>query len=98
MRQELIETFEEELADAANNLEIEEDGDDQEALRLMILTLQQRAYERGLLDADTSHMREDFTAPVTAIAAMSSEEVTRLVTNLIKKGEVTLAIGVIDYD
>lgn len=36
----LTEIFEDELAEAANNLVIEEGEDDQEALRLMILDLQ----------------------------------------------------------
>jgi hypothetical protein len=91
----LTEIFEDELAEAANNLVIEEGEDDQEALRLMILDLQQSAYERGLL-AGSAHQRElDVPAP-SVQAMMNSEEVADLIAAIVRDGKATIGIVVSD--
>ena len=88
-----MEVFEEELAVAANNLEIDEDGDDQEALRLMILSLQQAAYERGLIDGNTANLH-DALDETSAVAEVTPSQVTDLMTSLFRNGKANLAIVV----
>ena len=88
-----MEVFEEELAVAANNLEIDEDGDDQEALRLMILSLQQAAYERGLIDGGAANLH-DALDETSAVAEVTPSQVTDLMTSLFRNGKANLAIVV----
>ncbi len=92
MRSELSEIFEDELAEAANNLEIAEGEDDQEALRQMILSLQQSAYERGLVSAIQSESEE----PASQITEVTSEQLMTMMSSLFKHGEARIRIVVND--
>ena len=81
VRENMIEIFEDELAIAANNLEIEEGEDDQEALRMMILSLQQAAYERGLIDGNTNNLR-DSLGEEAVVAEVRADQVSEMMSSL----------------
>lgn len=94
--QDLIDQFEDELAEAANNLEIGEDDDDQEALRMMILSLQQSAYERGFVAGSATAFRQELDDVPNAQAEMNSEEVAGLIAAIVRDKKATIAIVVND--
>ena len=79
------EVFEDELAEAANNLIIEEGDDDQEKLREMILRLQVSAYERGLLSSRTVDQA------IAAECVIEPEEATAMVSSLLRDGKAIVS-------
>lgn len=84
----VIEIFEDELAEAANGLIIEEGDDDQEKLREMILRLQMQAYERGLLSSRTVDQA------IAAECSLDSEEAAAMMSSLLRDGRAIISLVV----
>lgn len=84
---DIVELLESELLEAVNNLEIQEDEDDQEKMREMILRLQVDAFNRGLSMGGGSEGGE-------LSITISSDDATALVKELLVGGSLGLRISV----
>ena len=86
---EISEILEQELTDAIAELVIDEEDDEQDELRNMILDLQIKAYERGLLTAQL----EGSGSPYEAVLRSSSEEMTGVIASLLRDGSAKVEIA-----